>query len=87
MTQLSYQDLLSKLDKLREMLLQVWKSDVVFFSETCLQPSCTTDSHLSLLDFSYLRRDRRKGEQGGIIVYVRTGTAIDAYRRTDLEDN
>ena len=42
---------------------------------------------LSLLDFSSFRRDRREGKHGGIIVYVRTGTVIEAYRRTDLEDN
>ena len=36
------------------------------------------------LIFSYFRR---QGEHGGIIEYIRTGTEIDAYRRTDLEDN
>ena len=85
MAQLNCQGLLSKLDKLKEIILQVWKCDMVFFSETWLQPSCTTDSHLSLLHFSYFRRDRRESKHGVLIVYVRTGTVIEAYRRTDLE--
>lgn len=60
-----------------------WKSDIVCFSETWLQPTSTTNSHLCLPNYSFFRRDRPNRTHGGILVYTRTH--LDVRRRTDLE--
>ena len=84
-SQLNCRSLLGKLLALEQLMLHEWKSDIMFFSETWLQPSSTTDSHLSVDGFSYYRRDRVHRTHGGLLVYVKNSTP--SRRRTELEDD
>lgn len=60
------------------------RSDVFCLSETWLNENSTTSNHLTVPSYSFLRRDRPCGRQGGgLLVYF--STAINVRRRTDLE--
>ena len=82
-TQLNCQGLLGKFAFLKELIMEVWKSDIICLSETWLQPTCTKSSSLSIPNYFFFRRDRGSRTHGGLIIYARTGTTIS--RRTDLE--
>ena len=82
-TQLNCRGLLSKIDYIHHLILTEWRSDIVCLNETWLQPDSTTESHISLENFSSFRRDRPHGSHGGLFVYV--NVRVRCRRRLDLE--
>ena len=67
-TQLNCQGLLGKFAFLKELIMEVWKSDIICLSETWLQPTCTTSSSLSIPNYFFFRRDRASRTHGGLII-------------------
>ena len=82
-TQLNCRGFLNKIDYIHHLILTEWRSDIECLNETWLQPDSTTESHLSLENFSSFRRDRPHGSHGGLFVYV--NVRVRCRRRLDLE--
>ena len=75
--------LYAKIDEVREILLS-YNFDIFSLSET----SISEDFHNTFFDIrghSFIRRDRKSGQGGGVGLYIRDG--IDFARRTDLEND
>ena len=72
-----------KIDEVREILLS-YNFDIFSLSET----SISEDFHNAFFDirgYSFIRRDRKSGQGGGVGLYIRDG--IDFARRPDLEND
>ena len=72
-----------KIDEVREILLS-YNFDIFSLSET----SISEDFHNAFFDirgYSFIRRDRKSGQGGGVGLYIRDG--IDFARRSDLEND
>ena len=75
--------LYGKIDEVREILLS-YNFDIFSLSET----SISEDFHNAFFDirgYSFIRRDRKSGQGGGVGLYIRDG--IDFARRPDLEND
>ena len=72
-----------KIDEVREILLS-YNFDIFSLSET----SISEDFHNAFFDirgYSFIRRDRKSGQSGGVGLYIRDG--IDFSRRPVLEND
>ena len=72
---------------LLESIVSETHSDIMFFSETWLQPNSIDENFLVIPSFSMHRRDRCSGgRRGGLLVYVKSCLSVCTNRRIDLED-
>ncbi len=81
--QLNCRSLISRFSYIEQMILTEWKCQIVCLSETWLSPEIP-DAFLSIPSFSLFRRDRPRGNHGGLIVYA--SSHLGLRRRNDLED-